>query len=572
MKKLLKIVSLTLGFAFAFIGTACNFNAGVGGDSAPKDWREEKVNCEISPTTYTGVEKLKSAAEISEYNKATKNTLPCENGVVVSPYYKLKINGKPVPVYGARTDNGIHSFAYVDVEKTENGKPFALNTELEFLDLSTVRYEYGVETSVDVLPESKGVKATMREESVTCVIRDFGSYSFVFNEFHEEPLTLMVTKKENTERLFGDYEIVYFEPGDYSTVEMRDLTLFNQDETVYYFKKGRYKVDSFALSGHSILYLEQGAYLEVMPTAEGHSTSIMSVYGQENVTVAGRGLLDFSACCGSVNEAQTGYKHNKGGYNFTSCTDVTFSGITTINSQNWTLCMTDVKGVQVDNCMFFAYRVFADGVMLSDCQDAIVEDNFVRTGDDGFETKSTSNAGLTDNVLFRNNAAWTDGAVAYGCIYEARHDTRNVRFENCSVGFALGTWSTHLGSCVIQLGNRRDAKTEDITFDGFEVYKSFNPAVCSIYTGGSGGAGEGWGHVDNIRFRNITVKYNYGAVLNLRTYDENSSIKNVYLDNVTTEGVKVTAENFFALGYFRNDVKGGYDADKYLHINTELDK
>ena len=93
MKKLLKIVSLTLGFAFAFIGTACNFNAGVGGDSAPKDWREEKVNCEISPTTYTGVEKLKSAAEISEYNKATKNTLPCENGVVVSPYYKLKING-----------------------------------------------------------------------------------------------------------------------------------------------------------------------------------------------------------------------------------------------------------------------------------------------------------------------------------------------------------------------------------------------------------------------------------------------------------------------------------------------
>ena len=574
MKKFLKAMCLALSAILVFAFTACNFSLGGGNNSSEegkKDWKEANTNCSVYPTTYTGIEKLKSEAEISAYVAETKNTLPVENGVIVSPYYKLSINGKNVPVYGARTDNGIHSFAYVDVEKIENGKPFALNTELSFLELSTVCYELGEETTVDVLPESKGVKANFSTEKVTCVIRDTGSYSFVFNSFHAEPLTLMVTKKDNTERLFGDYAIEYFEPGDYSTAEMCDITLFEQEETVYYFKKGRYKVDSFTIPAHSILYLEQGAYLEVMPAANGSRTSIINTYGKENVTVAGRGLFDFSACCGSVNEEQTGYKHDKSGYGFTCCTDVTFSGITTINSQNWTLCMTDVKGVQIDKCMFIAYRVFADGVMLSDCQDAIVEDCFVRTGDDGFETKSTSNAGLTDNVLFRNNAAWTDGAVAYGCIYEARHDTRNVRFENCSVGFALGTWSTHLGCCVIQLGNRQDAKTEDITFDGFEVYTSYNPAVCSIYTGGSGGAGIGWGHVNNIRFRNITVKNNYGVVLNLRTYDKDSSIKHVYLDNIVTGDIAVTPENFYELGLLRLDVKGGYDTKEYLHINTELD-
>lgn len=111
-------------------------------------------------------------------------------------------------------------------------------------------------------------------------------------------------------------------------------------------------------------------------------------------------------------------------------------------------------------------------------------------GDDAFETKSTTANGLTDNVLFRNNAAWTDKAVAYGCIYESNHDTRNVRFENCSVGFALGTWSNHLGCCVIQMGNRKGAVMENITFDNIEVYMSHNDGLLNVYIGGSGGRGE----------------------------------------------------------------------------------
>ena len=54
-----------------------------------------------------------------------------------------------------------------------------------------------------------------------------------------------------------------------------------------------------------------------------------------------------------------------------------------------------------------------------------------------------------------------------------------------------------------------------------------------------------------------------------KIYDENSSIKHVYLDNIVSSGEKITPENFFVLDYFRNEVKGGYDTDTYLHINTE---
>lgn len=571
MKRKLKAICLALSIIFAVFGVACNSGSTENSSTQklPTDWREEEVNCNVTANSYADIASLTTQEEIDAYNRDTKTALPCENGVIKSPYFELRINGRKIPVYAARTTNGIHSFAYIDVEKQIKDDPFALNIELGFLQLCTVLDEYGEKTKIDVLPESKGVKATLNENKVNCVIRDFGSYSFVFNRFHEQPLTLMVAEKEDTNALFGDYNIEYFEAGDYTSVEMRAKTLFKKENTVYYFKEGRYEIDSISLPSNSILYLEKGVYFKVMPPVTGGSSQLMSVYRKKNVKVAGRGLFDMSACCGSVNTAETGLGNNKGGYSFSLCEDVSVSGIITINSQTWTLCMTDTRNILIDNCMFFAYRVFADGIMLSDCKNAIVEKNFIRTGDDAFETKSTSASGLTENVLFRNNAAWTDKAVAYGCIYEANHDTRGVRFENCSVGFALGTWSTHLGACVIQLGNRRDAITEDITFDGIEVYTNYNPAVCTIYTGGSGGAGEGWGHVNNIRFRNIKVRFNNGAVLNLRTFDENSSIKHVYLDNIVSSGVEITPENFFEYGYFRNEVKGGYNTEEYLHINTE---
>ena len=41
---------------------------------------------------------------------------PTENGIIVSPYAKLKLNGRYVPVYAARAAFSTHSFAYAEVE------------------------------------------------------------------------------------------------------------------------------------------------------------------------------------------------------------------------------------------------------------------------------------------------------------------------------------------------------------------------------------------------------------------------------------------------------------------------
>lgn len=512
-------------------------------------------NCTVEFAQYRDV---RAIDDLVAYQGDVSNNLPDKNGVIVSPYYTLKLNGADVPVYATRTANGIHSFAYADVSVIDAAKPFALAVEIAVGSRSSVLAAQ--KPNVTVLPESAGVTAALSDRTVTATVQQTGSYSFVFNRSHKEALTLFVAEKEDTAALFGDYPVRYIEPGDYTAADTRNTTLFTEGETVYYFKAGRYKTDSIRVPANSLLYFERGAYLEVMPCGGGYA-----MYGTgDNVRVAGRGLIDMSACCGGEEEQP----NDKGGLVFEGVKGISFSGMTVINSQTWTLCMYACEDVQIDNCLFFAYRVFADGIMLSDCKNAVVEDNFVRTGDDAFETKSTTATGLTQNVLFQNNAAWTDKAVAYGCIYESVHDTSGVTFKNCSVGFALGVWSNHLGCCVIQLGDRPGCVIEDIVFDNIEIFHSDNAGILNCYIGGSGGRGAGYGTIRNIYFRNITVKRNSGAFLNVRTYDsENCFIYDLYLDNIVSNGVQLTPANYRKNGYITNNA-AGYDLARYVHINT----
>ena len=130
MKRKIKALCLAIVVIFSALGMACNpkTNSSDSAPALPTDWREPEVNCEVSANSYSNLAKLSSKEEIAEYNKDTKTALPCENGVIVSPYYELRINGRKVPVYAARTTNGIHSFAYIDVEKELEDMPFALNT------------------------------------------------------------------------------------------------------------------------------------------------------------------------------------------------------------------------------------------------------------------------------------------------------------------------------------------------------------------------------------------------------------------------------------------------------------
>ena len=509
----------------------------------------------LHPSVYEGIRTL-HGAEIGVYEQEVCTNLPVKDGIILSPYYIIRIGGEELPVYASRSANGIHSFAYVDVEGGEDGS-LHLSVEITATENSTaLRQENAFAV---VLPLSSGVKAETACGKASAEINSFGSYSFAFNGEHIEPLTLVVKRYEPFSAPAG-YEIKNVEPGALALAD----TDFRQQNTVYYFGKGNYETDVIRLPANSVLYLERGAYITVRPSPDEKPENALYACG-ENIRIEGRGIIDFSACCGG--ETVPEHANNKFGVAFSGVKGASVRGLSVINAQSWSVCFYDCENVYVSDVFIMGYRVFSDGVMLSDCRNGLVENCFVRTGDDAFETKSTTRSGYTDNILFRNNAAWTDKAVAYGCIFESNHDTKNVRFENNSVGFALGTWSKHLGCNVIQMGDNPAATMHDIAFEGTEIYTSRNQAICNIYIGGSGGRGEGWGNVRNILFRNITAENNRGLVFYVQTYEnERSTVRDIRFENVVSNGALFTKKSLQdgALYALSTQV---FDADKELHIN-----
>lgn len=554
----MKKMRLAAVFAGICLSAAILAGCGETTQNGDGDGGGNTAACKIYTSQYTQAQTVEGEEALSAFTGDLSDNA-VENGICVSPYYTMTVNGENIPVYAARSANGLHSFAYIDVESQEEDGSFSLSVKIEGKQDGSVFEDASPE--VVVLPESKGVSAQIEQKTVSATIDEYGSYSFAFNKSHIEPLTLMVKEYEAFAAPSG-YTVRNIEPGEHA---LRDTT-FTEENTVYYFKAGLHETDSIILPSNSILYLERGAYIAVQPSADGNSRSAITNSGTENIRVEGRGLIDFSACTGGS------VGNNKTGIVFNEVSNITFSGSTVINAQTWQICFNACETVHVQDVMCFGYRTFADGVMLSDCKDGIVEDNFIRTGDDAFETKSTTsgtNGKYTDNILFQNNAAWTDKAVAYGCIYESSKDTQNVKFLNNSVGFALGTWSTHLGCNVIQMGNNRDATMHDIQFIGTEIYTSYNQAICNIYIGGSGGQGPGWGKVNNIYFQDITARRNYGLVLNLRSYtSEDTEIKNIYLDNVVSNGTLFTKDLLSDKAYFNNSTQEGVFFSSSLYINT----
>lgn len=511
----------------------------------------------LHPSVYEGIRSLRGV-EIGVYEHEVCTNLPVRDGIVVSPYYRMKINGKTVPVYASRSANGIHSFAYVDIEGGEAGN-LQLRTEITATENSGELRK--PEAFAVVLPRSSGVVAEVNDGKAKAKINAYGSYSFAFNGGYKEPLTLIVKPFEPFSAPEG-YAVQKIAPGRYTAAD----TDFKQQNTVYYFEKGRYETDVIRLPENSVLYLERGVYITVIPSPDDAVENAVFACGNRNIRLEGRGLIDFSACCGGENGPE--HINNKAGICLSEVSGASVRGLSVVNAQAWSVCFNNCENVYVSDVFIMGYRVFSDGIMLSDCRNGLIENCFVRTGDDAFETKSTTKSGYTDHILFRNNAAWTDKAVAYGCIYESNHDTKNVRFENNSVGFALGTWSKHLGCNVIQMGDNPEATMYDIEFVGTEIYTSYNQAICNIYIGGSGGRGEGWGKVRDIFFKDIKAENNHGLVLYVQTYEnEYSQINDIYFENIVSNDDEFTAGSVGnkSLYDFNTQV---FDAEKDLHVNV----
>lgn len=455
-------------------------------------------------------------------------------GIAYSCSLKCEIDGAEIPVYVARAAFSSHSFAFVEI--SGDAFPFEIR-------IKTTR-QFNVAA---VLPEKHGVKATaFGQHEFVAVVKKTGTYTFVFDSGIEDAITVMVRKADDFAVPAG-YKEKTIGCGDHPLEE----TEFTEEKTVYRFRAGNHIVRKIFLPSNSVLYFEPGAYVKIVDSKE-RPGSIINARGKNNVKVCGRGLLDFSSETAPADVTVS----------FFDCKNVRMDGLTLIDSPSWTVCFTACENVEVSDMLVIAYRIFADGIMLSDCVNGYVHDSFLRTGDDAAEVKSTSDEKMrTDNILFKNLDAWTDKGCGYGIVFECNHDTQNVRFEDCSIGFALPNWSRHLGCLTVNTGNNAKSTDYDIYFKNIEIYYSLCSAVsvCAYE-----------GDIHDIFVDGLTVKYLFSdapVLVWVRDADK-AHVKDVYLGNVSFGGIALTEKN--QNKYVVIDVPDGVYVDSLVHIDKKF--
>lgn len=415
----------------------------------------------ISPISYDGITKCNTLSRFIkevDYNDGSHNNEAHDVGVILSPYFTVKINGQDVPAYSVRTSRGAHSFLQIDV--TDESFPLSVQIEAK---IDAVNYK--------VMPLSYGVTATAEGRSVYAEISSCGNYTLVPDDDITHALTIFVRAEQKYVAPDG-YEVIKIAPGKHD-----EVIAFTKEKQVLYFEAGvhelRYAVN---FKSNTEVYFEPGAHvIATMPDASVEKPLMESDWagmtrwralfqGQyvKNVRISGRGYIDLTRVDW----------HARSHIQFDQCENITVEGITLNNAAEWTMYFTQSKNITVNEVMLFGYRQNSDGIALVDSANAVVKNCFARSGDDLFEVKSMyGNCQIKiENIVFENNNAWPDKARGMGIIYESARDITDVHFIGGSVAFAPPEWMDDLGALIIFLNDK--AKVSNVSFEGIEVYSS----------------------------------------------------------------------------------------------------
>lgn len=533
VKRISRIFSILLlsGFAvcsasgcFGSVGeteSAPDGTVSVAENSLSSDSEETVVEKAIEPLSFIGIEEAENLqtfiSEVDNQDGSHDNTAK-QVGTILSPYFELKAEGKKTECYAVRTTFGAHSFALLDV----SAESFPLKAEIDLL--------YGAE-SIVVLPEKYGVTAEVSFAGVVqAEIPGFGNYTFVADGKKETALTVFVREKEEFSAPEG-YDVVRVSAGNHA----KKLS-FTKEKQVLFFEKGnhylKYNIEFF---DNTEVYLEAGCYIYATmpdraetpmldPAWSGKVRWNALFHGKEvqNIGISGRGMIDLSMLDW----------HARSAINFESCKDVKVEGVTLNNSPEWTLYAMYSERIEVKDILLFGYRQNSDGICFGDCRDVLTENCFARSGDDLFEVKSM-NGNCTipiENIRFVKCNAWPDKARGFGIIYESVRDITDVRFEDCSVGFASAIWQDELGALVVIMGGQ--AKVTDIHFEDIEIYSSaLYPINVTVYKDSSA-------NVESVYFKNIDIR----GVKSVRVANNSTAggkIGTLYFDGCMRDGALI---------------------------------
>ncbi len=519
-KRLISLVLIVI-FAFCFLTFGC---AGATGDfgnykpiSAPLSVKFPDTIKSVD-SGFVNLEKFKAQSLTNDANI---------QGVIVCPYYTVTYNnGEKLYSYSVPSvSSELHSFGYI--EATEDMFPITV----------TISANYAVNRAV-VIPEKLGVMPTVESNKVTLTINSFDYYTVLFNgKFNfDRPYTIFVREYEQIEVPDG-YKLIEYEPG----IHYIDRIPMPESKTMVYLHTGAY------------LIAKQPSVTNEKNTTDTFGMTVWNgvfySVGQSDLIIKGNGVLDLSNLTW----------HARCPINFSSCSNILIDGITIIDSSSWTLFMADCKDMVIRDVILLGYRTNSDGIVITCCKNVLVENCFVRSGDDLIEVKATlptahnSQTGGS-NIIFRHCQAWAEKTRCFGFIQESELDVDGVLYEDCSALYQDATWDSAMGTFLVIVGdgsNIKNVKFKDCDayyVEGYVMNVSLGKNQWTITNE--------MGTISGISFENIKY-YSY--------YDElDTSVKNkgIRLQNTKENGT----ENDYHDISFKNLIQDGMAVSEWSDV------
>lgn len=459
-------------------------------------------------------------------------TYPAPPSERVESIYKVFVNGQEVDIYKALSPmfkGGEYYFCYFDFEGQVDVKVECINSFGRVLGYTitdkTKRAEAQATLVSDFYPPAKyypaikNVKRSLKDITFSAdkpfqavVIRDSAKP-------RDMPLVIFGNPLEKNPPKQGDKDVVYFGAGVHCPKERINI------------KSGQ------------TLYVAGGAVLKAQITVLG-----------KNCTVRGRGIVSWD------NRGRNTGRNLK----FDYCHNLKVEGLIFKDPSSWTFVIEGCNKVEIDNIKICASRMINDDAIdIVNSKNVVIKNSFARAQDDIIAIKGMPRCGKVpcENIYIENCVLWVDIANIFRVGYECFAPYfKNIKAKNIYVPFYSTLYRDpphYWSQAVVWVQPTTDMKISDVHIENMHVRADGRDMPLIIAEPRIVHLSKTFGSAQNITLKNVVVegtKGNFRGQVWVAGQNENATIENVKVENVSYFGKKQTTENklIHVGGYTKN--------------------
>ena len=293
---------------------------------------------------------------------------------------------------------------------------------------------------------------------------------------------------------------------------------------------GKYLVAHVALKSNVTLHLDKGATL-LGSTDHKHYNNkahdaILVANDAEHITVEGEGEIN-AQITGDLTSREADQDIHRDWrteiVKIAKCRDVTFRGVTLLNSDIWTVIFHSCVHVRVDGITIRnnRKRIETDGIDINSCKDTKISHCHISTGDDAVCLKSFAPLRCEDVEVSDCVLETAEAALKFGTSSET--DFRRIRFHDCQITNSR----VGVGFYIKDGGVAQDVVAENLEIQLAPIPSMAGPLFIDIE---KRNADSKIGAVRDVTFQNIHISG--GTSLLLQGMPE-SLLENITLRNIT---------------------------------------